>query len=270
MGSTRVINGIETHLTDAGEGAPVLLLHGSGPGVSAMANWRLTLPALTEAGLRVIAPDQIGFGATVPPSDHEYSMESWLAHIVALLDDLGLDRVDVIGNSFGGAVALHLAVHHPERVGRLVLMGSVGVPFEITEGLDAVWGYEASPEAMKRLLGIFAYDTDLMTDDLARDRYETSIAGGANERFAAMFPAPRQRWVDAMALTEEQLEGVVQRTLIVHGRDDQVIPLANSLSLLRLIDDSRLHVFGRCGHWTQIEHADAFNALVVDFLTQAP
>lgn len=266
MGQTRVINGIETYLTDEGDGAPVLLLHGSGPGVSAMANWRLTVPALTAAGRRVIAPDQIGFGATIPPSGHEYSMESWLAHIVALLDDLGLDRVDVIGNSFGGAVALHLAVHHPERVGRLVLMGAVGVPFEITEGLDAVWGYEASEEEMKRLLGIFAYDPSLITDDLARDRYETSIAGGANERFAAMFPAPRQRWVDAMALTEEQVRTISAQTLIVHGRDDQVIPVANSLTLLTWIDDSQLHVFGRCGHWTQIEHADAFNALVVGFL----
>jgi pimeloyl-ACP methyl ester carboxylesterase len=81
-----------------------------------------------------------------------------------------------------------------------------------------------------------------------------------------MFPAPRQRWVDALACHEDELHSIQQSTLIVHGRDDQVIPLANSLRLLELIGPSQLHVFGRCGHWTQIEHADAFNETIARFL----
>ena len=81
-----------------------------------------------------------------------------------------------------------------------------------------------------------------------------------------MFPAPRQRWVDALATPEDVISALPHRTLVVHGRDDQVIPLANAHRLLELIDDSQLHVFGRCGHWTQIEHADEFNALVARFL----
>jgi pimeloyl-ACP methyl ester carboxylesterase len=82
-----------------------------------------------------------------------------------------------------------------------------------------------------------------------------------------MFPAPRQRWVDAMVTPEEQIAALPHRTLVVHGREDRVIPLENALALLRLVPDARLHVFGRCGHWTQIEHAEEFNHLVLDFLT---
>ena len=81
-----------------------------------------------------------------------------------------------------------------------------------------------------------------------------------------MFPAPRQRWVDALATPDDVIAALPHRTLVVHGRDDNVIPLANAHRLLELIDDSQLHVFGRCGHWTQIEHAAEFNALVARFL----
>lgn len=260
------VAGVRTWVHDVGSGPAVLLLHGSGPGVSAAANWRLTMPALIAAGHRVIAPDQLGFGQTVPPEGHEYSVDSWLAHAVALLDALGVERASVVGNSFGGAIALRLASAHADRVDRLVLMGSVGVPFPITEGLDRVWGYEPSVEEMRDLLDIFAYDTSLMSDDLARDRYAASVKDGADARFAAMFPAPRQRWVDSMALPEAELRSIAAPTLLFHGRDDKVIPLDASLRLLHLIDSSQLHVFGRCGHWTQIERAAEFNELLTAFL----
>ena len=169
-----------------------------------------------------------------------------------------------------GAVALRLAVTHPERVDRLVLMGSVGVPFAITEALDAVWGYQPSLEAMRRMLDYFAYSRELVTDELAQVRYEASVRPGFQESFAAMFPAPRQRWVDALSTPPEQIAKVKQPTLIVHGRDDKVIPLATSLRLHELIDDSELHVFGRCGHWTQIERSGPFTALVAEFLSRVP
>ena len=140
------------------------------------------------------------------------------------------------------------------------------MPFPITDGLDRVWGYEPSVEAMRDLLGVFAYDTSLMTDDLAHDRYDASVKDGADARFSAMFPAPRQRWVDAMALPEEEVRAITVPTLLFHGRDDRVIPLDTSLRLLHLIEDAQLHVFGRCGHWTQIEHADEFNRILGDFV----
>jgi 2-hydroxymuconate-semialdehyde hydrolase len=148
-------------------------------------------------------------------------------------------------------------------------MGSVGVGFPITAGLEAVWGYTPSLDGMRRLLDIFAYDRRLVTDELARLRYEASIRPGFQESFGAMFPAPRQRWVDATASAEADIRRIAHETLVVHGREDKVIPLQTSLTLANWIPRSQLHVFGRCGHWTQIEHANRFARLVGDFFAEA-
>ncbi|MFM2112318.1 MAG: hypothetical protein RLZZ271_978, partial [Pseudomonadota bacterium] len=164
---------------------------------------------------------------------------------------------------------LALTIRAPYRVRRLVLMGSVGVPFDITPGLDAVWGYEPSIEAMRKLLDLFAFNRNLVNDELAQLRYAASIRPGFQESFSAMFPAPRQRWVDAMASSEADIRALPHETLILHGRDDLVIPLSTSLTLSQWIAKSQLHVFGQCGHWTQIEHSARFIRLVSDFLCEA-
>lgn len=266
IGETIEAAGIATNYLHGGNGAPVVLLHGSGPGVTAYANWRLTIPVLSQR-FSVFAPDLVGFGFTERPDDIDYSLDTWVSQVVGFLDALGLERVALVGNSFGGALALRLAARHPERVSKLVLMGSVGVPFVITDGLDRVWGYEPSFESMRDLIGIFAHSRELVSDELAQVRYEASIQPGFQESFAAMFPAPRQRWVDAMVTPDDEIARLPHPTLVVHGREDRVIPLSNALHLLEVVPDVRLHVFGRCGHWTQIEHADAFGRLVLDFLT---
>lgn len=260
--------GIRTNVHDVGSGHPVLLIHGSGPGVSAWANWRLVMPELAQQA-RVIAPDMVGFGFTDRPAGQQYNMDEWVKQAVGVLDALGIAKTDLVGNSFGGALALALTIRHPERVRRLVLMGSVGVPFPITKGLDDVWGYEASFENMRRIMDVFAYDRNLVNDELARLRYEASIRPGFQESFSAMFPAPRQRWVDAMCSAEADIRALPHQVLIVHGRDDQVIPLSTSLTLSQWIARSQLHVFGQCGHWTQIEHSARFARLVRDFLAEA-
>jgi 2-hydroxymuconate-semialdehyde hydrolase len=260
--------GIDTNYHDVGSGVPVLMLHGSGPGVSAWANWRLVMPELAKQ-LRVIAPDMMGFGYTERPAGVVYSMDKWVDQAVGLLDALGIEQAHLVGNSFGGALALAMAIKHPKRIKRLVLMGSVGVPFEITHGLDAVWGYEPSFEAMRKLLDLFAYSRKLVNDDLAKLRYEASIRPGFQESFSAMFPAPRQRWVDAMASREADIRALPHETLVIHGREDKVIPLSNSLTLAQWIANVQLHVFGHCGHWTQIEHSARFARLVGDFLNEA-
>jgi 2-hydroxymuconate-semialdehyde hydrolase len=259
--------GIETNYHDEGRGPAILFIHGSGPGVSAFANWRLTIPALSGR-YRVVAPDMVGFGFSDRPKGVAYSKETWVKQAIGLMDALKIDKAHVVGNSFGGAIALAMAIKHPDRVGRLVLMGAVGVPFTISPGLDAVWGYEPSLDAMKKLLDIFAYDRGLVTDELAELRYRASIRPGFQESFSAMFPAPRQRWVDALASADSDIRAIPHETLIVHGRDDKVIPLANALTLLDLIERSQLHVFGRCGHWVQIEHAQRFANLLDGFFSE--
>lgn len=268
IGRTLDAAGIATNVHDLGSGEPVLLLHGSGPGVTAWANWRLTAPVLAER-FRVIAPDIVGFGFTQRPAGFAYDLPSWTDHAVGVLDALGLESAHVVGNSFGGALALSLATTYPDRVRRLVLMGSAGTSFDLTPGLDAVWGYTPSVENMRALLDIFAFDPDLATDDLARMRYEASIRPGVQESFAALFPPPRQESIDRLAIGEDLLAELPHETLIVHGREDRVIPLSASLRLLELVPRAQLHVFGRCGHWTQIEHADRFTRLVADFLSEA-
>jgi len=262
-----VAAGIRTNYHDQGSGAPVLLVHGSGPGVSAWANWRLVIPALAKQA-RVIAPDMAGFGFTERPAGYQYSMDNWVKQAVGLLDALGIEQTDLVGNSFGGALALALAIRHPQRVRRLVLMGSVGVPFPITKGLDDVWGYTPSIENMRSLLDLFAFDRSLVNDELAKLRYEASIRPGFQESFSTMFPAPRQRWVDEMSSAEGDIRALKHETLVIHGRDDQIIPLSNSLTLANWIPSSQLHVFGKCGHWTQIEHSARFNTLVGNFLAE--
>lgn len=256
-------NGIGTNYLEAGTGSPVVLVHGSGPGVSAYANWRLTIPDLAGEH-RVLAPDMAGFGFSDKPG--VYSMERWVHQLDGFLAALGLQKVSLVGNSFGGGLAIAFAARFPERVDRLVLMGSMGVEFPITEGLDRVWGYEASIENMRAVLDFFAYDRTLVNDDLAQLRYRASVEPGMQEAFSAMFPAPRQRWVTSMATPEATIAALPHETLIIHGRDDKVIPLDNAYRLLQLINRSQLHVFGRCGHWTQIEHAKAFNGLLLQFL----
>lgn len=262
----------QTHCHDQGESwpgqPPLLLIHGSGPGVSAWANWRLVMPELARSR-RVLAPDMVGFGFSDRPAGIAYTMDTWVQQALDLLDALDLPQVDLVGNSFGGALALALAIRAPSRVRRLVLMGSVGVPFPITPGLDAVWGYQPSLEAMKGLLDLFAHSRALVTDELAELRYQASIQPGFQESFAAMFPAPRQRWVDAMASPEAAIRALPHETLVIHGREGRVIPLSNSLTLAQWIPNVQLHVFGHCGHWTQIEHAARFNRLVSDFLAEA-
>ena len=262
----------DSNVHDVGQGFSVLLLHGSGPGVSAWANWRLLLPVLAQTR-RVIAPDLLGFGYTDRPADPadnaQYRMAIWVQQAVDLLDTLGIEQTDLVGNSFGGALALALAIKHPQRVRRLVLMGSVGVPFAITPGLDAVWGYTPSLAHMRALLDIFAFDRARVTDELAQLRYQASIQPGFQESFAAMFPAPRQAWVDAMESSESDIRALPHETLVVHGREDAVIPLSNSLTLAQWITRAQLHVFGQCGHWTQIEHAARFAKLVENFLAEA-
>ena len=252
---------------DVGQGDAVLLIHGSGPGVTAWANWRGVIPALS-AGARVVAPDMLGFGYTQCPADWRLGPDIWVESLVTLLDELGLGQVNVVGNSFGGAIALALARRHPQRVRRMVLMGSAGLSFPITRGLEEVWGYEPSLQAMRKLMEVFAHDHRLINDDLVRMRYEASIRDDVQERFSRLFPAPRQQGVDGLALSEQDVRALAHETLLIHGRDDQVIPLEVSERLLRLLPRAQLHVFGECGHWVQIEKAQAFVRLLADFLAE--
>lgn len=260
--------GISTHYHDAGEGAPVVLLHGSGPGVSAWANWQHAIPELSR-DRRVLALDIVGFGHTERPAGVTYSLRTWTDHVWSFLDALGIGRASLVGNSLGGRIALQMAEDDQDRLDRVVLMGAPGVGMTITDGLQALRAYEPSHEAMRHLLKTyFAVDPDLISDDLVRIRYEASAAPGAHEAYQLMFFDPRHAG-GQLGITEDQVRAVTRPTLLVHGREDRVVPVDVAWNMVRLLPDADLHVFSRCGHWTQIERAADFNAVVAQFLGDA-
>ena len=221
--------GIVTNFHDQGSGDPVLLIHGSGPGVSAWSNWRTVIPELSKQH-RVIAPDLYGFGYTELPKGAIRDKTVWVQHVVDLADALGIGQFSVVGNSFGGAVAIALMREHPERVKRAVLMGAVGLEFPITEALDYVWGYSPTLENLRTALSYLATDPSRLTDDLIRIRYEASVRKGVHQAYSSTFgPSPRQNQIAMLASIEAEIRSIQQEVLILHGKLDQVIPMQVSL-----------------------------------------
>ncbi len=265
IGKSLVFDGNTTNFHDLGDGKPLLLVHGSGPGVTAWANWRLNIPELAKT-FRVVAPDMFGFGYSDSKGRIEHK-QIWVDQIAGVLDRLGIDKVCMVGNSFGGAITLAFMIAHPDRVERAVLMGSAGLNFPITPALDRVWGYQPSLEDMREALKYLAWDHSRLTDDLVRSRYEASVRPGAHDPYHATFGGPdRQRNVAMLASREEDIAALRHEILVLHGRSDQVIPLESSVRLVNLLPRADLHVFGECGHWVQIERLASFNRIVTKFL----
>jgi pimeloyl-ACP methyl ester carboxylesterase len=236
--------GIKTSYVEAGAGEPIVMLHGSGPGVSAIANWQYNIGTLSQR-FRVLAPDIVGFGATERPDDVVYSLRTWTDHIWAFLDAHGIEKTAIVGNSLGGRIALQMATDRPDRITKMVLMGAPGVGMTLTEGLGALRAYEPSHDAMRHLLrNYFAVDPTMITDELVAIRYEASIA-------------------------EDAVRAIATPALLVHGREDKVVQMQVSVTMLGLLPNADLHVFSACGHWTQIERADEFSALVSNYLARS-
>jgi pimeloyl-ACP methyl ester carboxylesterase len=265
-GSTIEVNGIATNYHDAGSGDPVLLLHGSGPGVSAWANWQHTIPALAEHH-RVLALDLVGFGNTERPNDIRYSAETWVDHVWGFLDAMQIERASIVGNSLGGFLALAMAIKRPERLNRMVLLGTPGPGMKPTEGLAAMRTYEPSYEAMEELLiKYFAVDPSIITPELVQLRHEASIAPGAFETYRKMEINPKTAASD-LGIEVADYARIATPTLIVHGREDRVIPVEVGINLMNTLPNADLHVFSRCGHWIQVERAVEFSAVVDQFLS---
>jgi 2-hydroxymuconate-semialdehyde hydrolase/2-hydroxy-6-oxo-octa-2,4-dienoate hydrolase len=259
--------GIETSYLEAGSGEPLLMLHGSGPGVSAIANWQNNIGTLSQR-FRVLAPDIVGFGGTERPDDVTYSLRTWTDQIWAFLDAHGIEKTAIVGNSLGGRIALRMATDCPDRIAKMVLMGAPGVGMTLTDGLAALRAYEPSHDAMRDLLrNYFAVDPAMITDELVAIRYEASIADGAYEAYRAMFLDPRHAGSE-LGITADEVRAIATPTLLVHGREDKVVPVQVSVTMLGLLPNADLHVFSACGHWTQIERADEFSALVSDYLAR--
>jgi pimeloyl-ACP methyl ester carboxylesterase len=244
-----------------GSGPPVLLLHGSGPGTTARA-WAPLVAALAPRH-RVIAPDLLGFGTSPRPTGPLRA--AWTAQALELVDSLGISSFAVVGNSAGGAIALNLARVRSRAVTRVVAVGSMGHAMALPAGLDELWSYSTpSREAARAVVELLNFDAGAATAEAVQARYEATLA---QPWYPELFPAPRQRWVDDLSLTRDDLASISAPVLLVHGAHDRVVPMRDGfLPLLEALPDVRGHVFGRCGHASPLERADEFNRLLTTFL----
>jgi pimeloyl-ACP methyl ester carboxylesterase len=260
------------HYHEAGDGPPLLLLHGSGPGVSAWANYRGNLPAFAEH-FRTLALDFPGFGKSYSPAGNP--MPAALPAVVDFLDALGLDAVPVVGNSMGGNVAARLAAGHPERVGRLVTIGGVGLSLlspAPPEGIILLVRFVEDPtrERLLEWMESMVHDPGLLTEEFVEMRWQAASDPAALADVRALFnsgslAAMRNRGAMA-ADSVGMLTRIQAPTLVTWGRDDRVTPLDGALAAMRLIPRAELHVFHDCGHWAMIERKDEFESTVLSYL----
>lgn len=256
------------HINEAGppDAPAVILLHGSGPGATGWSNFATNIPALAQE-YRVIAADMPGWGESDPVTWQDRDHPTTVAD---LMDELGLARAHLIGNSMGGGTAIRFGYEHPDRVDALITMGAscgrpgLFAPAGFSEGLKVLQrGYrEPTVDTMRDLVSIMTYDAAFATEELSQARAD----------MVARHPDHNRNFLDGIgkrAIVELDFAKVAQiraRTLLFHGRDDRVVHFENSLRLVQLIPDARLVLINRCGHWLQIEHAAEFNRTVLDFL----
>lgn len=267
------IEGSRLHYLDAGNGPPVVLLHGAGPGASSRSNFHETIPVLATR-FRVLAVDLPGFGLSEPSRREGFPYQAFALTLDRLLDALSLETVSVVGNSLGGGTALQMALDFPERVERLVLMAPGGGAISVISpgGIEARVGRllldfvgQPTREGMRAFLLHMVFDRRLVTEELVEERFR---AASTPEALAAL--TGFLEWTAKTPRRDLELwreaERVKQPTLLVWGRDDQVLPLDSALLLLQRLPRAQLHVFSRCGHWAQLEWREDFNQLVSRFL----
>jgi 2-hydroxymuconate-semialdehyde hydrolase len=278
--TTRLKTGAyETNFHRAGMGSKeaILFIHGSGPGATAWSNWQYALPFFGNKGFDCVAPDLIGFGMSEHPSSPPKGIRSWMRlwvdQLKHLLDTLEIKRTHLVGNSLGGAIALHLVAEAPERFDRIALMGSAGAPFRLTTELDRIWGFYEDPssETMEQIIRWFAYDESFIADQLkkiSRMRFEAAMNSDVRRSYEAMFPQPRQHIVDNLVLPSATLQRIQQQVLLVHGLNDPIVPVETSYYLVQHLPRVQMMIFGQCSHWTQVEYRDRFHSLLLNFFNE--
>ncbi|WP_336085549.1 alpha/beta fold hydrolase [Nocardia sp. SSK8] len=261
---------------EIGDGPPLLLLHGSGPGVTGWRNFRGNLAAFADR-FRCLVLEFPGFGVSDDFGGHP--MVTALEAVVRFVDALGLDTVDIIGNSMGGGVALNYAIAHPDRVGKLVTIGGIGRNLFSPgpgEGIKLLQEFTEEPtrERLIQWLHSMVYDPAMVTEELIEERWTQATDPATLDSARRMYSkAAFAMMVRAMEAADvpppwAMLHKVQAPTLITWGRDDRVSPLDMALIPMRTIPRAELHVFPNCGHWAMIERKDEFESAVLAFLTR--
>ncbi len=261
--------GVKVHYQETGSGYPIICIHGAGPGANSESNFRHNVDALAE-NFRVVLYDMPQFGKSEKVVVEGGRLGFNAEILNAFMAGIGIEKAHFVGNSMGGQVALKLALDHPERVNRLVVLGSGAVnqsvftPLPI-EGVKMISNYYKgegpTPEKLRNLLETIVYDSSFLTDEIIQQRYEASTEPETLELFTKRQGRYRKEDLGP------DLSKIEAGTLIVWGLDDRFGALDVGLQMTRLMPNAQMHIFSRCGHWAQVEHAEAFNRLVIGFLT---
>ncbi|MCV7174962.1 alpha/beta hydrolase [Mycolicibacterium sphagni] len=259
---------------EAGDGPPLLLLHGSGPGVTGWRNFRGNLGFFAQH-YRCLVLEFPGFGVSDDFGGHP--MLDAQAAVPAFVDALGLERVDVIGNSMGGGVGINFAINHRDRVGKLVTIGGIGTNIFSpgpSEGIRLLQEFTEDPTRQRLVdwLNSMVYDPALVTEQLIEERWALAtdpetLASARRMYGKAAFAGMTKMMRNAdFPLPWAIMHKVKAPTLLTWGRDDRVSPLDMALIPMRTIENAELHVFPNCGHWVMIEAKQAFESTVMSFL----
>jgi 2-hydroxy-6-oxonona-2,4-dienedioate hydrolase len=262
------------HYYEAGEGQPIILLHGSGPGATGWSNFRPNIEPLSQQ-FHVYAVDMPGWGESDTQDDT--TGRDHPADLIAFMDELGIEKAALVGNSMGGMTSVATSVRYPERVTHLVSMGAPAPGLDLfspgggfSEGLKVLFhAYrEPTPANMKKLVQIMCFDPAWATDELAALRSAAALAHTEHlDSWNRLWDNPQPPNPYGGLLPE--LAKLTVPTLALHGRDDRVVSFEHTLRFLAAIPNSRAHIINRCGHWLQIEYADEFNRIIADFVANA-
>lgn len=261
---------------ETGDGPPLLLLHGSGPGVTGWRNFGANVPVFAEH-YRTLVLEFPGFGVS-DDFGAPHPMMSAQRAVGAFLDGLGLDRVRIIGNSMGGFVATDFALADPERVDRLVTIGGIGTPLFSSapgEGIIRLGEFVENPtrEALIAWLHSMVYDPALVTEELIEQRWEQATDPATLENSRRMYGRAALARMAAAARAAEtpgwaELGKITAPVLVTWGRDDRVSPVDMALLPMRTLRNGEVHIFPNCGHWVMIEQKQAWEAVVLAFLAR--
>lgn len=250
---TAVVYGQNIRYIEAGQGPTVILLHGLG---SLKEIWAANIGALA-AKYHVVALDQIGFGHSDKPL-LEYKIATFVDFLHGFMKSQNLSKATLVGNSLGGWIAIDFAARHPEMVDKLVLVDSAGLPFGKPLTIDL---NPASLADMRTLLDSIFYDKKMVTEEFVLQAFTNHARnndGFTIQRTLASFS--QNQFEDA------KLSSIHAPTLVVWGREDELIPFSSGEKLRDGIPGARLVVFEKCGHVPQLEKPADFNQALNDFL----
>lgn len=239
------------HYHEAGTGPVLLLLHGSGPGVSGWSNFAGNFPVFAER-YRTIILDMPGFGRSPALEWDDVYPRVAAGAVRFFLNELGIDTVDIVGNSMGGNVATEFALAHPARVRRMVLLGPGGLAVNtfapaVSEGSRRLFEFLANPTrpGMVAWVDTMVGNPAVVSDELIDQRLANALQPGAIANTFAIFQTfSDPRFADRPQLWARASQ-VQQETLLIWGRDDRMLPYEGALFPFRQLPNAELHVFSK-------------------------